>query len=242
MKKIIVFIFAIAIICSFAFGKIYSTKSVVDKTDEYRFSDLQTLAKSKDGKQLYVRNKIPGYYNNFAINEILKGSEIGIIEGYSDGTFRPNDSIAKGDFIKLAISLALGINNKEGFNRIDSYNIPTPFNHYTAKYIAIAEMQGVLNHGEINVDNVEDPITRIEVITILSKIHINMKGKEKFTDGKMPNYSDISTLTEEQKEYVLHAAKYRLLENMDNTTDKIDLKPYSNMTRAEVARALMRVY
>ena len=246
MRRIIVITIIVSIICTLSYAKIYSTSEVVKKNDNLKFSDLQIEALDARGRRIEIREdkeKIPGYYNNFAINEILKGSEIGIIEGYEDGTFKPDNPVGKGDFIKLAISLALGANNNSnGINRIDNYEIRVPFEHYTAKYVAIAEMQGVIEHNQINSMNVDDPITRLEVILILSNIQIKMKGISQFTDGELPKYTDISPLTAEEKALVLHAARYRLLENMESTTQEIELKPFANMTRAEVARALMRVY
>ena len=246
MKRIIVITIIVSIICTLAYAKIYNTKELTKKNDNLKFSDIQVEAYDARGRRQEIREgneKIPGYYYNFAINEILKGSEIGIIEGYDDGTFKPDNPVGKGDFIKLAISLALGVNNNaNGVNRIDNYELRIPFEHYTSKYVAIAEMQGVIEHNQINSMNVDDPITRLEVITILSKIQILMKEIPQFKDGELPKYTDISSLTEEEKGYVLHAANYRLLENMESTTQEKELKPYANMTRAEIARALMRVY
>ncbi len=247
MKKIIVVTIIAIIVCSLSYAKIYPTTTIVPEDNNLRFSDLMVEANDSRGRRVMIttenREKIPGFYYNACINEILKGSEIGIIEGYDDGTFKPDNPVGKGDFIKLAISLSLGINNNaNGINRLDNYEIRVPFEHYTAKYIAIAEMQGVIDHNQINSMNVDDPITRLEVITILSKIQIKMKGIPQFTDGELPKYTDISPLTEEERALVLHAARYRLLENMESTTKEIELKPFINMTRAEIARALMRVY
>ncbi len=246
MRKLLCFMLAGGLMGTICYAKIYNTQAVIPLTNNLKFSALQEVARDRDGREIKITvdgKQQTGYKYNFAINEILKGSDVGIIEGYDDGTFKPNNPVGKGDFIKLAISLALGVNNNEnGINRIDYYDIPTSFDHYTAKYVAIAEMQGIIEHGNINAYNIDDPITRLEVITILSKIQIKMKGIPQFTDGELPNYTDISPLTDEERSLVLHAARYRLLENMDNIKQKIELRPYANMTRAEVARALMRVY
>ena len=243
MKKILSVLLVVAVVSSVAFGKIYNTTKVVPLDNSLMYSDLQEPALDKDGRHKYIETgskRQQGYYYNKSINEILKGSQIGIINGYPDGTFKPNDSVSKGDFVKLAIGLALGVNSD--INRIQSYDIPTTVNHYTGPYIAIAEIQGIITPGDINNENVMDPITRIEMITILSNIQIKMKGIPQYHDGELPNYSDIYVLTEEQKALILHAAKYRLLENMDNSVGKIELKPFSYLTRAEAARALMRIY
>ena len=243
MKKIISLLVMMIIISSIAFAKIYKTSEMFPLDTKLMYSDLQERALDKYGRGMYIGNgtdRIEGYFYNKSINEILKGSQIGIINGYPDGTFKPNDSVSKGDFVKLAIGLALGVNSD--INRIQSYDIPTTVDHYTGPYIAIAEIQGIITPGDINNENVMDPITRIEMITILSNIQIKMKGVPQYYDGELPNYSDLYVLTDEQKALVLHAAKYRLLENMENKVEEYELKPFSNLTRAEAARALMRIY
>ena len=113
MKKIISLLVIMLLISSIAFAKIYKTSEMVPLDTKLMYSDLQERALDKYGRGMYIGNgtdRIEGYFYNKSINEILKGSQIGIINGYPDGTFKPNDSVSKGDFVKLAIGLALGVN------------------------------------------------------------------------------------------------------------------------------------
>ena len=169
---------------------------------------------------------------------MLKASAVGLIEGYEDGTFKPDASITKGEFIKLAIVLSTNRN-------FDFSAIPTKLKHWSAPYVAVAEMQGVVEKGEYNDKNLNEPITRIEMICILSKIQIRMKGISQYRDAALPNYPDIDTLTEEEKELLLHACEYELLAGMfetDENKNYLPIRPNDNLTRGDAAIAIMRVY
>lgn len=206
---------------------------------ELEYPDLQLVAYDLRGKPIKDREtKEQLYVYHYATNEVLKASEIGLIQGYEDGTFIPEASITKAEFIKLAIVLSTNRN-------FDFSAIPSKLKHWAAPYVAVAEMQGVVAKGHYNLTNLDKPVTRIEMICILSKIQINMKGISQYRDAVLPTYPDINNLTEEEKEMLLHACKYELLANMferDEAGNVLPLRPYDNLTRGDAAIAIMRVY
>ena len=243
MKKIIFVLLIVYIVTfSFASAKIYDTYNPVKEDNNLVFNDLQEPAYEKDGRTRTLDRvtREPMFYYNPCINEIIKATKITVdkdnnklIQGYSDGSFRPNDNVTKAEFIKMAVCLAT--NRNFDFSIIPHSHIK----HWAGKYVAVAEMQGVVDKGEYNDYNLDDEITRLEMIMILSKIQINMKGIDQYRDGQLPAYTDIDTLTEEQKGYLLHAVRYELLPHM---FDSDEVKPFSYLTRAEAARAIIRVY
>jgi len=239
MKKIItMFMILIVLSCSFASAVLIDVNVAVPKDETLVFPDLQEVSKDRWG---YIeKDRVTGetlYKYHRAINEILKASSIGLLEGYEDGTFRPNNTISKAEFLKLAIILSTNRN-------FDFSAIPTNLNHWSAPYVAVAEMQNVIDKGEYNDYNLNEPITRIEMICILSKIQINMKGISQYRDAELPAYIDIDTLTEEEKELLLHAARYELMSDMfeRNENGQYTIRPYDNLTRGEAAMAIMRIY
>ncbi len=197
------------------------------------FPDLQTVVKDERGRDVIDYETKQKYYKyHYATNEILKATAIGLISGYQDGTFKPDETITKAEFLKLAIGLSINRN-------FDLSAMPKNLKHWVGPYIAVAEMQKVVEVGEYNDFNLDEPITRIEMICILSKIQINMKGISQYRDAELPNYTDIETLTEEEKELLLHAARYELIEGM---FDSDTIRPYDNLTRGDAAMAIMRIY
>ena len=200
------------------------------------FPDLKVQQYDKNGRPL-VDSKTNEYIysEHWAAKSIMKSSRIGFIDGYrqEDGTyvFKPNQAITRAEFIKMAIALAA--------NRTFDFNtIPSDMKHWAGKYVKVAEMQNVLDKGEYTDDNIDEAITRIEMICILSKIQINMKGVAQNRVGKL-HYTDIDDLTEDEKGLLLHTAKYTLIKDMLQSTS---FEPHKNLTRAEAAVAIMQIY
>lgn len=206
------------------------------------FEDLIEPVMNPDGKQAKDIFNRPLFRYNPYINEILKATKVTIdkdnnklITGYPNGTFKPNDNVTKAEFLKMAIGIS--VNRNFDFDAIPSSHIK----HWAAPYVAVAEMQNVIDKGLYYEGNLNEPITRLEMIVILSKIQINMKGTPQYRDGELPEYEDISTLSEEEKGYLLHAARYELIEGMLDSNTK-EIRPFDNITRGEAARAIIRVY
>ena len=168
-----------------------------------------------------------------ARREILMAGRVGFLEGYEDGTFKPDNPITRAEFIKMLMSLVT--------NRTFDYEaVPTVYYNWAGKFITLAEMQGVIEKGRYTEEEFEEPITRLEVVCMLAKAQIKMKGIPQSQLGHLI-FTDIDGLTEEEKGLLLHAASYDLLEGMKDGTMK-QFEPNKNITRAETARALLRVY
>ncbi len=237
-KYISILMILITLFYSSVFAAVINVNEETFKDESLIFPDLQIVATDERGRVKYDRTTGKTLYRyHKATNEILKASAIGLIEGYDDGTFKPDESITKGEFIKLAVVLATNRN-------FDFSAIPTNLKHWAAPYVAVAEMQNVVNVGEYNDNNLDEAITRIEMICILSKIQINMKGVYQYRDAELPAYIDIDTLTEEEKDLLLHAAKYELISEMytKNADGVYAIRPYDNLTRGDAAMAIMRIY
>lgn len=183
-----------------------------------------------------VYNQKTGKYDEFPHEyqrEILIAARVGFIEGYEDGTFQPDNSITRAEFIKMLMGLAT--------NRTFNFSaIPSTYQNWAGKFVTLAEMQGIIEKGKYTEQQLEQPITRLEVVCMLAKVQIKMKGIPQSQLGHLI-YTDIDELTEEEKGLLLHAASYDLLEGMkDNSINKFE--PKKNITRAETARALVRIY
>ena len=168
-----------------------------------------------------------------ATKEINKAVKIKVISGYPDGTFRPKESISREEFIKMLMALAT--NRTFDFDSVDS-----EYTSWAKGYVTIAEMQCVIDKGAYTDETLKEPITRIEMILMLSKTQIKMKGIPLNQSGTLV-FTDIDYLTKDEKDLVLHAAKYDLLEGMKEGKNKL-LEPNKNLTRSEAAAALMRIY
>lgn len=196
------------------------------------FPDLKIHVLDRYGKYAKDKNGEYVYEDHWATVEITKAANIGIVEGYPDGTFAPDANITRGQFIKAAMCLAT--NATFDFSIMPECKVTD----WSGPYVSAAEMQNVVEKGKYTDDNINKPITRIEMICILSKIQIKMKGISQYRDERSL-YKDIDSLTKEEKDLLIHAARYELIEGMLSTDE---IKPREELTRAEAAVALMRIY
>ena len=193
--------------------------------EEYKFPDLCWITVDKYGNQTI--------HKHYAVREITQATNINVISGYPDGTFRPNDSISREEFIKMLMVLATN-------RTFDFASVDTNYTSWAGPYVEIAEMQGVIDEGTYTDETLKEPITRLEMVLMLSKTQIKMKQIPQNQIGKLV-YTDISSLTDDEKDLLLHAVKYDLLEGMKEGSSKL-FKPNQNLTRGEAAAALMRIY
>lgn len=192
---------------------------------EYKYPDLTWIEYNKIGQ--------PEPIVHPSAREIVQATNIGVMNGYPDGYFRPDEPITRSEFIKMLIGLAT--NRSFDFASTDS-----EYTGWYGPYVTIAEMQGVIDKNQYTVEELEEPITRLEMILMLSKTQIRMKGIPQTQIGTLV-YTDIDNLSQEEKDLVLHAADYDLLKGMKDGTEKL-LQPNKYLTRGEAAAALMRIY
>ncbi len=254
MKKIIFVLITMIVLCSsIMYAMLYDPNEEHVYDNNLPYNDLQIhLYKNVNNKEYRTTKEgEPLYCYHRYLNEILKATTITIdkhgkklVEGYEDGSFKPDGNITRAEFIKMAISMS----NNRSFDYTIFPN-PDPAdginNHWAAPYVVVAEMQDVIDVGDINYVNIDEPISRMEVIKIISKIQINMKDIPQFRDGFLPNYIDTSLLKAEEKELLLHATKYDLIEGLSKIKEGETWNPdilQQPITRAEAVRALLRVY
>ena len=148
-----------------------------------------------------------------------------IINGYPDGTFRPSDTLTKGAFLKLIVTASLP---EVDFNQLDKN-----FDHWAATYVKVAENYNVLEKGAITKENIDEPITRIDVIKILSLCDINMRSHEQKALDYL-TFTDTDGLDETSEILLSHAVANGIIGGYPDGS----FKPQNNLTRAEASKIL----
>jgi len=105
--------------------------------------------------------------NHWAVQEIDLLSAKEIIDGYADGSFRPDRSITRAEFSKIIIS---SLNLAEEANNL--LNVPSAFrdipnSHWAKGYIEFAYEIGIINGYEDGTFRPENPIRRDELTTMI---------------------------------------------------------------------------
>ena len=227
MKKKATFVLIASIMLISALNTIFAAEYRYE--DEYtrgnRYPDLTWTTYDLTGK--------PKQHYHYALREIIQATNIGVMQGYPDGMFKPDEPIIRCEFIKMLVSLAT--NRNFDFGSTDS-----EYKEWYGAYITIAEMQGLIEKNQYTIEELEEPITRIEMILMLAKTQIYMKGIPQTQIGTL-KYTDLNRLSQDERDLVLHAADYDLLEGMKDGTETL-LRPNQYLTRGEAAAALMRIY
>ncbi|CEJ74921.1 Mg-chelatase subunit ChlD [[Clostridium] sordellii] len=165
-------------------------------------------------------NDIDGHW---AKNAIIDFATKGYINGYGDGTFKPDNSITRAEFVKI-LNKAFGYTNvgKENFSDVN------PSDWYYND-ICIGVNAGYINGYEDNTFKPDKQITREEASKIIATA-LNLNG-----DGKL-NFKDSSEISNWAKPYVDALSDNNIINGYEDNT----FRPHNNMTRAENVTILSR--
>ena len=164
---------------------------------------------------------VSGHWAESFINELTNA---GIINGYVDGTYNPNGTIKRGEFLKLIMTATFP--NKD-------WSLPNyTYNHWSSIYSETAENKGIVDLGYANEQNADKEISRIDVAVILAKCDIFLRNKSQLADRI--KFSDVKSLSSEEIVYLKHCFSSEYINGYPDGT----FLPNNTLTRAEVAKIL----
>ncbi len=145
-------------------------------------------------------------------------SKYGIIKGYADNTFRPNDNVSRAEFVAMTVRFNSLFNDvKKGSYTVKYTDVAT--NYWAYSDVAYAKHAGWLNGYADGTFKGDNAITRAEVVTVVNRatgrkadesyIAKNVSVLNKFTDirnNSMRYYTD-----------VMEAANTHLVNSANNT-------------------------
>lgn len=158
-------------------------------------------------------------------------TSLGIINGFDDGTFRPDDNITKAEFVKIIIC-AFGLYNPDAYILLKDN---TPEDWYFT-YISSALEKEIITADENKEFHSNDYITREEMFSI-SKNAIDFAEISFTKTGEPIDFTDSDKINPQYKDAVDYMSSHGIVAgNPDGT-----LNPQSNSTRAEAAVMLTRM-
>ncbi|MEI7025795.1 NEAT domain-containing protein [Paenibacillus sp. y28] len=164
--------------------------------------------------------------DHWAKANIEKAVDLGIVNGYGDATFRPNDEVSRAEFT-IMISRALRLNGDPAdlsYDDLDS--IPL----WVQPYLQQAVSAGIIGSYEDNTFRSDRQISRAEIAAIIAralKLTTEANAGLSFADADdIPNWAKI---------YVVAAANTGLINGRDNNL----FAPQANATRAEAVTLIV---
>lgn len=173
----------------------------------------------------------------WAAPEIEILSEKGVIVGYPDGTFKPDDNVTRAEFAAMAIR-ALGQEHTKVAQ-------PVHFSDIDESYWAYEDIQKALyfdlitNEKENDIFRPEDSVSRAESLSVaVNALTTETISSAKAKEVLSQKYSDTNTIPEW---FLIPAGKAEILGMIVNAPSVKGLNAERPATRAEVASILYRM-
>ena len=186
------------------------------------YIELDTTESEQDDKIKF--NDVSQDY--WAYSQIQSFVEKGYIDGYGDGTFRPQNPIKRNEFVKI-FNKVFGLTKKSGIVFDDTKD------NWAKDEIDIAVTNGVAQGVSSTLFEPDRYVTRQEAAKMLS----NYMKLDDTNHDKIKKFSDYNQIAEWAKD----ALEGNVEKGYIKGTDAGMLAPKDNMTRAEVVTLLSRV-
>lgn len=164
---------------------------------------------------------------HWAASGIARWTNSGVVSGYGDGSFRPDRSISRAEFVSV-INKLFGLSVKSDVNFAD-----VPASAWYSSQLAIAKHAGYYEGFSENRAMADAAITRQDAATLLSRI-FEAAGSPAQTAPATP-YTDSAAISGYAKEAV--AALSGIITGYSDGS----FKPQGNLTRAETVTLIDRI-
>lgn len=167
--------------------------------------------------------------SHWADHYVAELSQKGIINGYDDNTFRPNNNVTREEFVKMIIT-ATGLYDENAECEFDD----VPNSAWSYKYIASAYKNDIVSGVTDTTFGVGIYITRQDVAVIAARILTRLGKTATVGDTTL---TDIDTVTDYAQDSV------KLLNSMGiiNGFDDGSFMPHNALTRAEAAAIISKL-
>lgn len=154
----------------------------------------------------------------------------GIVNGYSDGSFKPGDNVKRCDFVVM-LSRALGLENNGADNFSD-----VPADAYYADAVAAAKAAGIVNGNGDGTFAPASFITRQDMM-LMAKGALEYKGIETEADlSVLDRFGDSASISAYAKEGVAAMVSAGVVSGTGS-----NVEPKGNTTRAQAAVIISKI-
>nr|WP_272899226.1 S-layer homology domain-containing protein [Caldalkalibacillus salinus] len=172
-------------------------------------------------------NDAQGHWAEDTINAM---TESGHINGYEDGTFRPNNSITRAEFTMVVTSV-LGLDSVEGSTSFSDVSSQ----HWASGAINASVNEDIINGYENGTFRPSNNITRAEIATMAVRALIQEETFE--VPQAELEFTDANNIPDWAQPYIAYAVSEGLIQGYPDGS----FKPSGGATRAEAVVILSRV-
>lgn len=183
-------------------------------------------------------NTFSDIVNHWAKEYVTEQSTGVVVSGYSDGTFRPENSIQRQEFAKM-ITLATYLYDNP-YGSVNLFNDVRPDAWYTS-YIAAAKEYGVLNGISDIQFGIDLPITRQDAATAIARALVKVQNfvlpTESETKLILSQFGDRGEIADYAKASVAMLVREGIVKGYSEN-GKTTFKPTNEVKRGEVCKLL----
>ena len=166
---------------------------------------------------------VSGHWAEPYITEL---TDKGIINGYEDGTYKPEGEIKKAEFLKLIMVASIPDEDWTMEN--------VKYNHWASIYMEAAERHEIIAEGYVDEVTANEPISRGDMVEILGKCDIMLRGSAQ--ESTELELYDVASMEDMKLSMLSHCVAKGLIAGYEDYT----FRPDKTLTRAEVATILSR--
>lgn len=248
MKRLVVCILVLALLLSTTLGFVYANKTVEEAHEDISaisyagpFEDIgKSVGEAIDSTVTSITKTVGNTLKDLIKYTVDKFKDIkpsdwfidtvsklvgkGGIDGYPDGTFKPNNTITRAEFTKILVS-SLGYEN-----------VPKTGTHWASGYISKAEEIKLIGKGELK--NIDKPITRNEMAKMTAN-SLDFLGESHVSDRDLfrSQIKDFDKIPKEYQDHVLKSYSKGIITGYPDGT----FKGNQGLTRAEASTVIIRV-
>lgn len=219
----------------FGINNVAEAVSVQDalKTAKVTFGMSSVVVSTDTSAQKPATNvvKLSDISNHWGKSFIERLVSIGAIKGFPDGTFRPDATISRAEFLAIAMNATTK----------DVASYPKKIDHWASSILEAAYANNVVKSSEIahTAEALNKPITRQEMAMVMIRVNLNIQNEDKAsTLGANTLIADYNKVPEYYKEFVAQAYMKGFIGGVDKqgtfAGDKLG-------TRAQAATMLVRL-
>ena len=158
-------------------------------------------------------------YSDWYYNCVTQLAALGIVQGYTDETFRPNNTITCGEALKLVLMVT---------GRVSLSDSAATGDHWASGYLNAAVQAGILEPGDVY--SLDNPITR----RFMAKLVSCAMNLPDLGTGEAP-FSDTDNV------YAARLYQFGIMEGSFNADGQRVYDPEGLVTRAQLAAIVWRI-
>lgn len=198
---------------SFTQAMVDTFNTLTNKTDEYF-------------KEVIGRfNDMGNHWSDVTVGKLV---DLGVIDGYEDGTFKPNDKVTRAEFSKMVFTSA-------NLVKIEGNSFTDTSNHWAKDYInTLVEIGGIDKTEYGDNYNPNKNITRLEMAKMVVRTW-GLEDDAKAKAGVETSFNDDIDIEDEDKGYIIIASENEIIKGYPDNT----FKPDGEATRAEASTIIV---